>query len=917
MGRVSAVHTPAAEGRIRNPGRLALPRIANNRDPFVSMLTTIAFGFLTLFAPTAASTIGTQPISSEESPWGRFRGPNGSGVLTDGSALPDVIGPEDNLLWRVDLPGGYSSPVLTPERVFVTAVDGVDLLTFCFDRGTGAELWSTASPQPLEAPHRNVNSPAAPSPATDGKNVYVFFQRNGLLSYDEQGELRWQTQLDEFNIVYGVGTSPILAGDRLILQCDHDGDSYLLALDKDTGRELWRTERPGKTHGFSTPTIYEPQEGPTEIIVSGSYQVIGYDASNGEKLWWVDGMAWQAKCVPVIAGDTAFVSSWMATPTELGAKPVRVEWAEALEEFDADRDGSLTKKELSALSLDDVWFLYDLDKNDTLDEEEWGYAVARTSAKNGLFAIRLGGRGNVTDSHVLWRFRRSLPNIPSPLLFDGRLFVLKEGGVLMALDPSSGEILQDGRVEGALDTYYASPVAGDGKLITASQQGLVAVIDGGAEWRVLSVRDFGEEIWATPALGAGQVFVRTMAGLYCFAQDAPRPEKLSAKGEAAGLVHSDWPGWRGPQRDGIAREASWNPIGAPEPLWQKKVGLGYSGFAVGNGRFFTLGFDEESSTDRVWCLDALTGEVLWQYSFPAAKWNKYHGGGTNTTPTLDGETLYALNREGKLHCLDAVNGELKWQVNLIERFDVELPTWGFAASPVVVAGDLLINAGRALLLDKTTGEKRWVSEDFGHAYSTPALFEHDGKQVLALFNGRGLAVLDFSDGSQLAFREWKVSYDVNAASPIVIGDNLFISSGYNKGAALLTLGPEGLETVWESRVMRNKMSGCIQIGDFLYGFDESQLKCINLAGELQWSERGLGNGAVSGAFSGEEQRVLVMTGKGELLVLAANPESFTVLSRAAVIDSDGVFWTMPILVKGLIYCRDSKGNLVCLDHRPE
>jgi hypothetical protein len=163
-----------------------------------------------------------------------------------------------------------------------------------------------------------------------------------------------------------------------------------------------------------------------------------------------------------------------------------------------------------------LWFLYDLDGDGTFGETDWRYLLARGTAKNGLYAIRLGGRGDVTPTHVLWRYDKGLPNIPSPLLYNGVLYMLREGGILTAFSPKDGRVLKQGRIEGAVDSYFASPVAADGKIITASQEGKVAVIRPGAEWQVASVGEFGEEIWSTPAIGGNQVFIRTKSALYCF-----------------------------------------------------------------------------------------------------------------------------------------------------------------------------------------------------------------------------------------------------------------------------------------------------------------------------------------------------------------------------------------------------------------
>ena len=427
-----------------------------------------------------------------------------------------MLGPEENLAWRTPLAPGYSSPVLGDDAVFLTGAQGTELYTYCVDRATGAVRWRVAGPEPLEDAPRGPNSPVSPTPATDGTNVYVFFPSFGLVSYDGGGDERWRLPLGPFVTPYGMGTSPVLAGDLLVLQCDQDTDSYLVAVERDSGAVRWKTARPGATHGFSTPVLYEPEEGPAELIVSGSYRVTGYDLASGEELWWVGGMAWQSKTLPVVGDGVLFVHSWMASPAEIGAPRLSAPWEETLADHDADGDGLLSKEEADALGLARVWFLYDLDQDGSMDAGEWGIALARSTAKSGLYAIRLGGRGDVTESHLLWRHGRSLPNIPSPVHYRGVLYVLKEGGILTALDPATGEVHRAGRVEGAQDPYFASPVAADGRLFLASHEGRLAVLEAGPEWEVTSVSELGEEIWATPALAGGQVFVRTQEALYCF-----------------------------------------------------------------------------------------------------------------------------------------------------------------------------------------------------------------------------------------------------------------------------------------------------------------------------------------------------------------------------------------------------------------
>ncbi|MEM7307810.1 MAG: PQQ-binding-like beta-propeller repeat protein [Planctomycetota bacterium] len=380
-----------------------------------------------------------------------------------------------------------------------------------------------------------------------------------------------------------------------------------------------------------------------------------------------------------------------------------------------------------------------------------------------------------------------------------------------------------------------------------------------------------------------------------------------------------WPWWRGPDRNGISAETGWLAEGQPEALWRKEVGLGYSSVTVGGGRLYTMGYDEEAGLDRILCLDARSGEELWSHAFEAEIWNKMHGGGTLSTPSLDDTHLFAVNREGNFFCMSAESGEVYWTKNFHEELSLEYPTWGYAASPFVLDDSVVQHFGRVISIDKGTGDVRWASKDYGHAYSTPTLFELPSsdpevgpRTCMAVFASQGLAVIDLTSGEELYFHEWKTMYDINAATPVVDGNRVFISSGLNRGCAQLLLGEDGVEVLWESKVMRNKMSGCVLYEEHLYGFDESIFKCIDTDGNEKWKQRGLGNGA----FLVAGDRLVLVSSKGELVVAEASSEGWSELSRTKVLDG-GVYWTSPVLVDGLIYVRNSLGQLVCLDHRAE
>ncbi len=464
--------------------------------------------------------------------WSQFRGPNGSGV-GDAVQLPSEFGPNKNVVWKTPVPFGHSSPVIGGDLIFLTGAEGgsrsdagrekvVDqggkLFTLAIERRTGKIVWRREAPRLRLERYQPTNSPASPSPVTDGENVYVFFGDYGLLSYTKDGVERWHLQLGPFNNVNGHGSSPILFHDLLILVCDQDSGSYLLAVDKKTGKVRWKTPRPESTRSYVTPAIFEPKDGPAELIVPGSLQVSSYYAATGERAWWVRGLSWQPKSLPVIDGDTIYVHAWEGggdaeSPTETPT------FAEMLAKRDANHDGKLSEAEFADdPKMQKGYYLIDLDSNGFVDEHEWDFYRARRAARNNLLAIRHGGHGDLTATNVSWSMQKFLPNCPSPLIYQGVMYLVKDGGILTTLDPKTGKIFKQGRLRGALDNYYASPVGACGKVYLLSQQGKATVIKAGPDWEILASNDLQEDTFATPAIFDNKLFLRTSGTLYCFAQ---------------------------------------------------------------------------------------------------------------------------------------------------------------------------------------------------------------------------------------------------------------------------------------------------------------------------------------------------------------------------------------------------------------
>lgn len=468
-------------------------------------------------------------LSALAADWPMFRGVNGSGVASVANA-PTEFGPRKNVVWKVEIPFGHSSPVIAGDLIFLTGASGgerVDagrgdkvrdeggkLYTLCLDRKSGRILWRREAPRPRIERYQKTNSPASPSAATDGRNVFIFFADYGLLSYTFDGAERWKTSLGPFNNVNGHGSSPIVYKDLVILVCDQDAGSYMIALDKDTGKQRWRVDRSEVTRSYVTPVVFTPQSGRDELIVPGAYQVTSYDAATGEKLWWVRGFSWQPKSLPVIDGGMIYVHGWEGGG-EAEAPAETPSWEEALELYDANKDGKIVQDEIDP-KMRKSFYLLDLDGKGYLAPRDWEFYRARRAARNTLLAIRHGGRGDITSTAVAWRMQKFLPNVPSPLLYQGVLYLVKDGGILTSLDAKTGAILKQGRLAGALDTYYSSPVAAAGKIYLFSENGVATVLKAGGNWETLAVNEMDEPVFATPAFIENRMYVRTRSTLYCF-----------------------------------------------------------------------------------------------------------------------------------------------------------------------------------------------------------------------------------------------------------------------------------------------------------------------------------------------------------------------------------------------------------------
>lgn len=456
-------------------------------------------------------------LASAEPPadahWPQFRGEMGRAVGTGNP--PVVFGATSNRLWRVDAPIGNSSPIIWGDRLFLTGLNGHALETLAYDRQTGELIWRNSVSAPkLEATHRLAN-PATPTAVTDGRRVYAYFGSYGVVAYDLDGHAVWHHELPTPVVEFGTSASPILAGDLLILARDQDSGSHLLALRKESGEIAWRVERPEFRRSFATPFLWK-QDGSEELIVPGSIWLKSYNPKTGAENWTVSGTSRVATSTPSAGDGLLFSASWNVG----GDSDDRVtmeSFADAAAKYDSNHDGRFIPGELPDGPVKQRFTQMDLDKDGIVTAEEWeSMRQMFAKAGNSVFAVRPGGHGDITQTHVAWRVTRSLPYVSSPLFYQGRVFTMKNGGLASCYEAETGKPLyQDVRV-GVPGDYYSSAVAAGGYIYVAAQNGTVLVLQAGDTPEVLARNALGEEIFATPAIVDGTLFIRSATQLTAF-----------------------------------------------------------------------------------------------------------------------------------------------------------------------------------------------------------------------------------------------------------------------------------------------------------------------------------------------------------------------------------------------------------------
>ena len=384
---------------------------------------------------------------------------------------------------------------------------------------------------------------------------------------------------------------------------------------------------------------------------------------------------------------------------------------------------------------------------------------------------------------------------------------------------------------------------------------------------------------------------------------------------------TEWPGWRGSDRDGVSSEKGWQTTwreGGPKVMWEASVGSGYSSVAVTGKRVYTLGNIKDSGT--VWCLNADTGEELWRHTYSNEP-GKYPV--PRMTPTLDGDWVFVLTREGELYCLNKKNGTVCWQKNVKDYGARQnMNELGFSCSPLVFGDQLILDVGTIMAFNKKSGNLTWQSGQDRAGFSSPIAVTFNSEPYVTSFNDYGLILVHAETGKDFARVEWHEPHEgLKVATPIISADKIFISSCQNKEglptAGLFQIHQGGLNPLVKNRNIGTHIMTCVLWQGHLYGFDgmlnqSGSLVCLDFETlEVKWSQTGLKVGTV--IVVGE--KLIVLCGDGNLICAEATPTGFKQLAQAKVLT--GKCWTVPVFCDGRIYCRNYRGKLRCLDFQKQ
>ncbi|MHC5039056.1 MAG: PQQ-binding-like beta-propeller repeat protein [Planctomycetota bacterium] len=388
---------------------------------------------------------------------------------------------------------------------------------------------------------------------------------------------------------------------------------------------------------------------------------------------------------------------------------------------------------------------------------------------------------------------------------------------------------------------------------------------------------------------------------------------------ARGEEKADWPCWRGADQDGISKETNWDPqaVNKPKIVWRRNVGFGPSSVVIQGDCLYAQGNVGEGphvKEVRVRCLELKTGREKWGYGYPP---DPKIGNVPSSTPTVDDGLVYVFSNVGTLYCLNAETGEERWKQDCVKAFQAQAPEWMFASSPCIEGDLVILNACRSgLALHKKSGKRKWASAKGKCGYATPVIVEKGKKKYAAIFGEKHLYLVSVKTGRVLISHMWVTQYYVNAADPVVYKNTIFITSGYKKGCALISL--KSGAKLWENESLCGVFPTPIILDGNIYGvsgqsnYNTSFLKCLDLkTGRERWcAPPGFGT------LTASEGKLIFLSSKGELMVVKADPSSYQVIAKCNLNEGRKRavgYWGVPVLCRGRLYCRNRSGGLSCFD----
>jgi len=491
--------------------------------------------FIFIFIVGTLSFSTLNPLNAQIENWPQFRGINCSGIAAEDQNPPISFGPDKNLLWKASLPIGFSSLSIWGDCIFTTGIEEEDKLLklFCLDRNDGTIRWEKGiEVEEFERIHA-IGNAATATPATDGERVYFYFGSYGLLCYDLKGEKQWELSMPIPRSRHEMGTSPIISGDLVILNCIGDQNyPRLLAINKHDGSIAWKHSLPELKNrdSYSTPVIYK-----NEIIIYASDYVAGYDIKTGDNKWRFAIDVADAVCTPILGKDILYTVSHSA----MGSPVMRAQFPDFTEfaaKYDENGDFKLDQEEVKDFQFRiypempeipgyNVPIMYvmnwwDSNKDSFIDSTEWNNKIEQWEAryhKQGLKAIKLGGEGDIDMDYFLWGHTEDVPYLSTPLLFNDHIYMIKNGGLVSCFNAASGKLLYREKL-GASGMYFSSPIAANGRIYIASLNGIVSVFEAGEELNILAQNDLDEKIMGTPAVIDNKIYIRTAGSLYAFGE---------------------------------------------------------------------------------------------------------------------------------------------------------------------------------------------------------------------------------------------------------------------------------------------------------------------------------------------------------------------------------------------------------------